>query len=50
MIGTINCPFGLLFADTVNTHGSLWARDYYMRRGMAAWEFRFWMRTLRGVR
>lgn len=40
--GTPALPFAALFADTVATHGADWARRYYKRHGMQAWEFAFW--------
>lgn len=40
--GTPALPFVKLFADTVATHGEAWARKYYARHGMQAWEFAFW--------
>lgn len=42
MKGTNPIRFSDLFRDTVETHGIEWARTYYTRRGMAAWEFDFW--------
>ncbi len=49
MKGSLSVPFSSLFADTVACHGAAWARRHYMRAGMPAWEFRFWLRALRGV-
>ena len=43
MKGSIDVPFHTLFADTVSTHGEAWARSYYTKNGMQAWEFAFWM-------
>lgn len=40
--GTPALPFAKLFADTVATHGAEWARKYYRKHGMQAWEFEFW--------
>jgi hypothetical protein len=47
MHGTQTIPFNTLFADTVDTHGSAWARQYYLKHGMQAWEFRMWLKALR---
>ena len=49
MKGSIAIPFSELFADTVTQHGAAWARVYYMARGMASWEFRFWLGQFRKV-
>lgn len=44
MHGNQNVRFSELFADTVATHGSEWAYNYYVRKhGMEYWEFRFWL-------
>jgi len=42
MRGSITVPFSELFADTVNTHGIQWAKEYYLKNGMQLWEFNFW--------
>ncbi len=49
MRGNLQVTFVQLFQDTVQTHGSKFARAYYMKRGMSAREFRLWMRVLRLV-
>ena len=43
MRGTPSIPFNTLFADTCNTHGVAWARAYYLKHGMPAWEFAIWL-------
>lgn len=43
MSGSGSVRFSDLFADTVKTHGVLWAAEYYAKRGMKEWEFRFWL-------
>lgn len=50
MHGLIDGPrFSDLFADTLHTCGLAWAWAYYAKRGMARWEFRFWVRQALGV-
>lgn len=43
MNGSGNVRFSELFADTLMTHGTLWAWNYYRKHGMMLWEFRFWL-------
>lgn len=43
MQGSPSLPFSILFADTLATHGIEWARAHYIKRGMPAWEFTFWV-------
>lgn len=43
MKGSQQIRFSALMADTVNTHGLMWAYEYYCKKhGMAFWEFCFW--------
>lgn len=46
MRGSLQVRFSDLFADTVRTHGPVFAFCYYCKRGMPEWEFAFWMRAL----
>ena len=49
MHGTLDGPtFFELFDDTMQAHGLAWCHGYYTKRGMPAWEFRFWCRAVRG--
>lgn len=48
MKGNQTIRFSELFADTIGTHGVLWAHAYYVRHGMEEWEFSFWFRTWAG--
>lgn len=43
MSGRGNVRFSELFVSTFETHGLKWTRDYYTRRGMQEWEFKFWL-------
>lgn len=45
MKGSIAVRFSELFADTVEAHGFEWARCYYAKHGVTAWEFDFWLRS-----
>lgn len=43
MNGKGNVRFSELFADTVQTHGLMFAMEYYVvNHGMEYWEFVFW--------
>jgi hypothetical protein len=42
MRGTPTVPFSSLIADTIATHGMLWAWRYYSKHGMSRQEFRLW--------
>lgn len=44
MRGTLSTPFTELVRDTIRTHGREWARAYYLRRGLAAWEWAIFSR------
>jgi len=46
MRGSLSVRFSELFADTIQTHGVVFALCYYCKRGMTEWEFAFWMRSL----
>ncbi|QOR55741.1 MAG: hypothetical protein YHS30scaffold667_37 [Phage 65_10] len=46
MHGTPTVPFSALFADTEQAFGVAFARAYYTKRGMPAWEFGFWLSRL----
>lgn len=46
MHGSPSLPFSQLFADTLCTHGAVFAQRYYTKRGMPAWEFSFWLSTV----
>lgn len=44
MHGTPTIPFSELFADSVRTHGTIWAWNHYVKKGgMAEWEYKFWL-------
>ncbi len=47
MQGSIELPFSVLFKDTVDTHGTDWAKKHYMKNGMPEWEFQFWLAATR---
>lgn len=45
MHGSIEITFSELFSDSVRTHGTIWAWEYYVKKGkMAEWEYSFWLR------
>lgn len=46
MSGVKTVRFSDLFADTVNTHGTIWAWNYYSKRGMSQKEFRIWRKAM----
>lgn len=49
MSGSGDVRFSELFADTVKTHGVVWAFRYYVgKHNMTVWEFSFWFRTYSG--
>jgi hypothetical protein len=37
--GTVAYPLGQQIADTMAVHGYIWTLNYYMQRGVTAWEF-----------
>ena len=43
MNGSLTLRFSEMFADTVATHGSDWARQHYTRNGMTDTEFFLWV-------
>jgi len=44
MNGKGNVRFSELFADTVSTHGLMFARKHYVtKHSMQEWEFQFWL-------
>lgn len=45
MRGSVRIPFSELFADTVLTHGVVWAAKHYAKGGMQVWEFMHWLRA-----
>ena len=50
MHGTIHIPFSELFADSVRTHGTIWAWKHYVVKGkMAEWEYKFWLLSTAGL-
>ena len=50
MHGTIEIPFSELFADSVRTHGTIWAWRHYVKKGgMAEWEYKFWLLSMAGL-
>ena len=46
MSGLNNVRFSELFADTVKTHGTIWAWEYYSKRGMSQKEFKIWRKAM----
>ena len=47
MKGSNTVHFSALFADTVCTHGVVWAEQYYVRKhGMPKWEFGIWLANI----
>lgn len=44
--GTDTVHFSSLIADTINTHGVVWAWAYYSKHGMSRWEFRLWAKAV----
>ena len=50
MHGTLTIPFSELFADSVRTHGTIWAWDHYVKKGgMPEWEYKFWLLSMWGL-
>lgn len=50
MHGTPTIPFSELFADSVRTHGTIWAWNHYVKKGgMKEWEYKFWLLNLWGL-
>ena len=48
MRGTTKIPFTELVRDTIETHGLVWATEYYYTR-MPAWEARIFIRAALGL-
>ncbi len=46
MRGSVQVTFSQLFADTVQKHGTVWAWQYYSKRGMSRQEFRIWRKAM----